>query len=81
MLDMQEAISEMSQKFNEHLEELIVQRFGSVEEFKKVAHLYILEENSSPFEIAPSAYALNVSYVMSVTYRLRLKTFAELELG
>jgi len=55
----------------------LLEFFGSLENAKKLAHLYVLETKESEILTEPNA---NNSFSVSMTteYRLRLKTEAEL---
>jgi hypothetical protein len=59
------------------MDEYLLSFFGSIENAKRYAHLYILEEHPYKFETKVDDNNV-VTYTAHTTYRLRLKTEEEL---
>ncbi|ASR80002.1 hypothetical protein SEA_ARCADIA_38 [Arthrobacter phage Arcadia] len=66
--------------FEDELERQVIERFGSVEQFKKVAHLFVLETNEMAFVPLPEEVTgLEHVYSAEIQYRIRRKTQEEID--
>ncbi|ALY08725.1 hypothetical protein FDH65_gp40 [Arthrobacter phage Circum] len=73
-----DSMNETRSYVDHELEKQIIDRFGSLEVFKKVAHRYILETTEPVFVPMPEEISHEFTYSYEIQYRLRLKTPEEL---
>ncbi|QDH47948.1 hypothetical protein PQB78_gp35 [Arthrobacter phage Xenomorph] len=73
-----DSMNESRSDFEDELERQIIDQFGSLEAFKKVAHLYVLETTEPAFIPMPNEISPDYTYSCEIQYRLRPKTPEEL---
>jgi hypothetical protein len=71
-------LRELAQSATNHLEEYLLSIFGSAENARKYAHLYVLEEKPATFFTDYDTVTNNYNIRMETEYRLREKTPEEL---
>ncbi|AXH44175.1 hypothetical protein SEA_GOCRAZY_37 [Arthrobacter phage GoCrazy] len=76
-----DGINESRSYVDHELEKQIIDRFGSLEAFKNIAHLYILETTEPAFIPMPEEISHEFTYSYEIQYRLRLKTPEELAIN